>query len=85
MEGLSAVSKHMGPKLIRLTKTVMEVKEKVTHFFICWLFPQFLGVVDGAHIDINNPAIIPLVSSIEKADTQSTFKLVAIIPVSSWM
>ena len=51
-----AISSHLADKCIKLPRTVEEVNESSSLFFEKYGFPQYPGVVDGAHIAIKRPS-----------------------------
>lgn len=47
-----AVMTFLGPQLIKLPKTEMEVKQAVKKFLETNGFPHSIGAIDGIHIEI---------------------------------
>ena len=41
--------------LIKLLITIVEVNEMVSKFYLAHIFPQYLGTVDGSHVNIKKP------------------------------
>ena len=51
------ITVRLGSKYIKLPFTEAEVKELVFKFFQCHCMPQYLGAIDGTHIDIKQPSV----------------------------
>lgn len=50
-----AITSYLGPKYIRLPRTVDEMRELIVKFESGHVFPQAFGCVDGTHITIIQP------------------------------
>ncbi len=50
-----AITQYLGHRYIKLSLCEDEVKEKATRFEQAFNVPQYIGAIDGTHIDIKQP------------------------------
>ena len=56
IEVCTAITYHLGPKLIYLPKNEQEMKEKIAKTEMKFGMPQAFGFIDGTHIPIKRPS-----------------------------
>ena len=56
LEVCDAITKHLGPEYIHLSRTAEEMQRKVSQFELKFGMIQAFGFIDGTHVPIKTPS-----------------------------